>query len=87
MADQQTIGSKLIAAREPASTVARLARRLGVQTRTLSFGTRPDGQRSNRLLMLAGMLGVSATWLQGIGEGIGTPMTPTSNVSEPISLT
>ncbi len=73
MTDQQTIGSRLIAARERAGfTVAQLARRLGVQTRTLSAWERDQSEpRSNRLLMLAGMLGVSATWLlQGIGEGI-----------------
>ncbi|MBU0780557.1 helix-turn-helix transcriptional regulator [Loktanella salsilacus] len=71
-----TFGDRLTAAREAADlTVDGLATRLGVKVSTLA-GWEQDVKepRANRLQMLAGMLGVSLTWLlTGQGDGLLPP--------------
>lgn len=73
-ADQDTadtLGGRIVHAREAQElTTSQLARRLGVRTATLNaWETDRAEPRSNRLLMLAGMLNVSPTWLlTGSGE-------------------
>ncbi len=76
--DFDTIGGRLTSAREAQSlSVSQLARRLGVKTKTMSdWETDRSEPRANRLVMLAGLLGVSPAWiLTGRGEG------PTSGFS------
>lgn len=70
--DRATLGDRITAARERAGLGSReLAERLGVRHRTLKAweddATEP---RSNRMQMLAGVLGVSLVWLMtGRGGG------------------
>ncbi|MDX5361902.1 MAG: helix-turn-helix domain-containing protein [Alphaproteobacteria bacterium] len=74
---EESAGRRLAAAREAAGlTPAQLARRLGVRTRTLhDWEAGRSEPRANRLSMLAGMLGVSPTWLlTGRGEGPAAPV-------------
>lgn len=69
---QYTLGERICKARDSAGlSTAQLARRLGVKTTTLQ-GWESDRSepRSNKLVMLAGMLNVSPTWLL---VGRGTP--------------
>lgn len=65
LGDDDGVGTRIRAARERNEmTVAMLARRLGVESRTVSAwesGRRIP--RSNRLLMLAGVLDVNLLWL------------------------
>lgn len=71
-----TFGDRLVAAREAAGlSAADLARRLGVQPRTLAQWEADAAEpRANRLQMLAGMLNVSLMWLlTGAGDGIDPP--------------
>lgn len=72
--DRATLGDRIIAAREHAGLgTQELAQRLGVRHRTLA-GWEEDAAepRSNRLQMLAGVLGVSLVWLMtGRGDGPG----------------
>ncbi len=67
---QETVAERLVRAREAAGlSTAQLARRLGVRTRTLQSWE--DGRaepRANRLVMMAGFLNVSPTWLL-VGQG------------------
>jgi transcriptional regulator with XRE-family HTH domain len=67
-----TLGARIIEAREAMGlTTAQLARRLGVRTSTIAgWESNRTEPRSNRLQMLAGLLGVSPTWLL---VGLGTP--------------
>ena len=67
-----SIGDRIVTARQCNQlTTAQLSRRLGVQTRTLTSWQNDSTQpRSNRLAMLAGVLGVSPQWLL-MGEGYG----------------
>lgn len=70
--DRATLGDRIIAARESAGLDSReLAQRLGVRHRTLkSWEDDATEPRSNRLQMLAGVLGVSLVWLMtGRGDG------------------
>ncbi|WP_386683199.1 helix-turn-helix domain-containing protein [Loktanella sp. R86503] len=71
-----TFGDRLTAAREAADlSLNGLATRLGVKVSTLE-GWEQDVKepRANRLQMLAGMLGVSLTWLlTGQGDGLPPP--------------
>jgi transcriptional regulator with XRE-family HTH domain len=67
----ETIGGRIIHAREAQDlSTAQLARRLGVKSSTLhAWETDQRTPRSNRLIMLAGVLNVSPTWLlMGYGE-------------------
>lgn len=75
--DRATLGDRIIAAREHAGLGTKeLAQRLGVRHRTLT-GWEADAAepRSNRLQMLAGVLGVSLVWLM-TGRGEGPAATP-----------
>jgi len=66
------LGSRIIEAREALGlSTAQLARRLGISTPTLAkWENGAADPRTNRLVTLAGMLGVSPTWLlSGLGDG------------------
>ncbi len=68
--DNDTLGGRLSRARDAAGlTAAQLARRLGVKSSTIQAWESDRSQpRANRLPTLAGMLGVSLSWLlHGIG--------------------
>lgn len=69
--DSDTLGGRIWRARDALElSTQQLARRLGVKTETIAAweGDRSE-PRANRLIMLAGVLGVSPTWLlSGIGE-------------------
>ena len=70
--DQDTLGGRIALARESVGmSTAVLAKRLGVKTATLANWEHDQSEpRSNRLVMLAGALGVSPSWLLvGFGEG------------------
>ena len=70
--NKSSIGSRIKAARKSNQlTTAQLSRRLGVQTKTLaSWQNNLTQPRSNRLAMLAGVLGVTPRWLL-VGKGWG----------------
>ena len=75
-ADVATFGDRLAAAREAAGMdQPTMARRLGVKTSTLrKWEDDILEPRANRLSMVAGLLGVSMTWLiNGTGEGVEMP--------------
>ena len=70
--DMATFGDRLAAAREEQGLdQAQLARRLGIRLTTLAGWEEDRAEpRANKLQMLAGLLGVSITWLlSGQGEG------------------
>lgn len=70
--DMATFGDRLAAAREAAGLdQGQLAKRLGVKSQTLANWEDDRAEpRANRIQMLAGILGVSITWLlSGLGEG------------------
>lgn len=70
-ADFDTLGGRISRARDAMNlTVAQLARRLGVKTETVAaWETDRSEPRANRLTMLAGVMGVSPTWLlNGVGD-------------------
>ena len=71
-AKSRSLGQRIAQAREGMDlTTAQLARRMGVRTPTLTnWEADVSEPRANRLMMLAGMLNVSLTWLvTGRGEG------------------
>lgn len=65
-----TLGGRIAHAREAMGlSAAQLARRLGIKTPTLAMWESDRAEpRANRLIMLAGLLGVSPGWLL-TGEG------------------
>lgn len=65
-----TAGERIRRAREAMDlTAAQLARRLGIKTQTLAMWESDRSEpRSNRLVMLAGILNVSPSWLL-VGRG------------------
>ncbi|KQS88265.1 MULTISPECIES: helix-turn-helix domain-containing protein [unclassified Rhizobium] len=70
-ADNDTLGGRIWRARDALGLTAQdLADRLGVRTDTVSAWERDRSEpRTNRLFMLAGVLGVTPAWLiAGIGE-------------------
>ena len=72
-ADVATFGDRLTAAREATGmTQATLAERLGVELQTLQNWEEDLAEpRANRLQMIAGVLGISITWLiTGEGDGL-----------------
>ncbi len=76
-ADVATFGDRLTAARESSGMdQATMAERVGVELQTLQNWEDDLAEpRANRLQMMAGILGVSITWLiSGEGEGIETPV-------------
>lgn len=71
-AQDDTLGGRISLAREAARlTMAQAARRLGVQTSSWNaWECDRANPRSNRLAMMAGLLGVSPSWLlTGVGAG------------------
>lgn len=75
-----TLGGRIVHAREAQElTTSQLARRMGVKTETLhDWETDRAEPRSNRLLILAGLLSVSPTWLlTGAGEAPNDGLTET----------
>lgn len=71
LTDDDTLGGRIYRAREAMElTTAQLARRIGVKTATMSGWELDRAEpRSNKLVMLAGVLNVSPSWLlMGIGE-------------------
>ena len=74
--DTSTFGDRLAGAREAAGmTHAQLAKRLGVKLTTMqSWEEDLSEPRANRLTMMAGIIGVSFSWLlNGEGEGVEAP--------------
>ncbi|WP_136661099.1 helix-turn-helix domain-containing protein [Nitratireductor sp. XY-223] len=75
--DYDTLGGRISRARDALDlTTSQLARRLGVKTDTVhAWETDRSEPRANRVTMLAGVLGVSPTWLlNGIGEAPNLPV-------------
>ncbi|MEP3429524.1 MAG: helix-turn-helix domain-containing protein [Roseibium sp.] len=70
-----TLGERICKARDVSGlSTAQLARRLGIKTSTLhSWESDRSEPRSNKLVLLAGVLNVSPTWLL---VGRGTPPIP-----------
>lgn len=69
--DSDTLGGRISRARDALNlTTSQLARRLGVKSETVAAWESDRSEpRANRLTMLAGVMGVSPTWLlNGIGE-------------------
>jgi HTH-type transcriptional regulator, cell division transcriptional repressor len=70
--DNDTMGGRLLRARDAAGlTIQELATRIGVKPSTVQAWENDRSQpRANRLQMIAGMLGVSLSWLlHGVGTG------------------
>ena len=75
-----TLGDRITAAREGAGmTQAEFSKRLGVKLSTVkAWEDDQSDPRSNKLQMMAGMLGVSIRWmLTGLGDGPADPETAT----------
>ncbi len=71
LGDFDTLGGRISRTRDELNlSTAELARRLGVRSSTVhDWETDRSEPRANRITMLAGVLGVSPTWLlTGIGE-------------------
>lgn len=71
-ASEDTLGGRISLSREVAGlSVAQAARRLGVMTESWNAWERDrDVPRANRMTMMAGLLGVSPSWLlSGVGAG------------------
>jgi transcriptional regulator with XRE-family HTH domain len=69
--DFDTLGGRIARARDAMNlTTSQLARRLGVKSETVAaWETDRSEPRANRLTMLAGVMGVSPTWLlNGVGD-------------------
>lgn len=85
-ADTATFGDRLAGAREAAGLSQKeLATKLGVRPKVIAGWENDLGEpRANRLQMLAGILGVSMSWLlTGAGEGLDAPGTP-GEISEDV---
>ncbi|MGH6861167.1 MAG: helix-turn-helix domain-containing protein [Phyllobacterium sp.] len=70
--DMDTLGGRLLRARDAKSmSVNQVAERIGVKAQTISAWESDRSEpRANRLVMIAGFLGVTPTWLM---HGIGRP--------------
>jgi transcriptional regulator with XRE-family HTH domain len=69
--DMDTMGGRLSRARDAKSmTVGQVATRIGVKAQTISAWESDRSEpRANRLVMLAGFLGVTPTWfMHGVGQ-------------------
>ncbi|GAB4576539.1 MAG: helix-turn-helix domain-containing protein [Roseibium sp.] len=77
-----TLGERICKARDASGlSTAQLARRLGIKTATLqSWESDRSEPRSNKLVLLAGLLNVSPTWLL-VGRGT-APTAETTAVSD-----
>lgn len=73
----EAVGDRIVHAREAAGlSTAQLARRAGVRTHTLAAWENGRAEpRANKLVMLAGILNVSPTWLL-MGQGQAPTDTP-----------
>ena len=74
--DFDTLGDRISQARDGLNlSTAQLAHRLGVKSSTVhDWETDRSEPRANHVTMLAGILGVSPTWLlTGIGDSPGAP--------------
>ncbi|MEZ5888089.1 MAG: helix-turn-helix domain-containing protein [Paracoccaceae bacterium] len=82
-----TLGDRLAAAREgQGMSEADVAQRLGVRVKTVrQWEADASEPRSNRLQMLAGLLGVSLRWLM-TGEGEGVSAEPARTDAEALAL-
>lgn len=82
-----TLGDRLAAAREAQGmSEADLAQGIGVRVKTVrQWEADASGPRSNRLQMLAGMLGVSLRWLM-TGEGVGVAAETVRPQAEALAL-
>ncbi|WEZ83689.1 helix-turn-helix domain-containing protein [Rhizobium sp. 32-5/1] len=81
--DNDTLGGRIWRARDALNLSAKdLANQLGVRVDTIAAWERDRSEpRTNRLFMLAGILGVTPAWLiAGIGDA------PKDDLSEPVSL-
>jgi ribosome-binding protein aMBF1 (putative translation factor) len=86
-ADTSTFGDRLMGAREAAGLgQGELAKRIGVKVKTIKAWEDDQAEpRANRAGMLAGLLGVSLTWLlSGQGDG---PAEPSETMDEEIEMT
>ena len=75
--DDDTLGGRISRARDALDlSTAQLARRLGVKSDTVNAWESDRSEpRANRLMMLAGVLGVSPAWLiSGAGESPSAPV-------------
>ncbi|AMN55973.1 transcriptional regulator [Roseibium algicola] len=77
-----TLGERICKARDASNlSTAQLARRLGIKTSTLqSWESDRSEPRSNKLVLLAGILNVSPTWLL-VGRGT-PPVSESSTTSD-----
>ena len=77
-----TLGERICKARDASNlSTAQLARRLGIKTSTLqSWESDRSEPRSNQLVLLAGILNVSPTWLL-VGRGT-PPVSESSTTSD-----
>ncbi|MEL6958314.1 MAG: helix-turn-helix transcriptional regulator [Pseudomonadota bacterium] len=83
--EMATFGDRLAAAREAAGLSQKdLAQRVGIKASTLrNWEDDLSEPRANRLSMLAGLLGVSLSWLlTGEGEGVEAPELDDGNVQD-----
>ena len=79
--DGDTIGGRISRARDAAGlTITDISNQAGVRKETVAQWERDRSEpRANKLVMLAGILGVSPTWLMtGLGDGP-TEYAPDSN--------
>ncbi|WP_208993831.1 MULTISPECIES: helix-turn-helix domain-containing protein [unclassified Labrenzia] len=81
-----TLGERICKARDASNlSTAQLARRLGIKTSTLqSWESDRSEPRSNKLVLLAGILNVSPTWLL-VGRGT-PPVSESSTTSDLVSM-
>jgi transcriptional regulator with XRE-family HTH domain len=85
--DFDTLGGRLNRARDAKnSSLAEVAKLAGVEVKTLeAWECGKEEPRSNRLMMLAGILGISPSWLL-FGRGTSPSPEPTSATAESIEL-
>lgn len=87
--DMDTMGGRLLRARDAKSmSVPQVAERIGVKTQTiLAWESDRSEPRANRLVMLAGFLGVTPTWLMhGIGQAPMDNAEDTATLNAEISI-
>lgn len=82
IAEQDTLGGRICSARETSRlTIADAARGLGVQASSWkAWETDRAAPRSSRLTMMAGLLGVSPSWLL-VGKGMGPVDRPSAQTT------
>lgn len=86
--DGDTIGGRISRARDASGlTLTEISSQAGVRKETVAQWERDRSEpRANKLVMLAGILGVSPTWLMtGAGEGP-TEATPSNNAKAALQI-